>query len=68
VFAKFIVLLSVWLLGKPENTEHFLRIALWQGLNKKVSGASAQLYGMVLSTTNELWQGLPKPVSRGIPA
>ncbi|WIA40575.1 hypothetical protein OEZ86_013916 [Tetradesmus obliquus] len=23
------------LLGKPENTERFLRIALWQGLNKK---------------------------------
>jgi peptidylprolyl isomerase domain and WD repeat-containing protein 1 len=25
------------LLGKPENTERFLRIALWQGLPKKVS-------------------------------
>jgi peptidylprolyl isomerase domain and WD repeat-containing protein 1 len=24
------------LLGKPENTERFLRIALWQGLPKKV--------------------------------
>jgi hypothetical protein len=34
------MLLSVWLLGKPENTERFLRIALWQGLNKKVSRGS----------------------------
>lgn len=28
----------VRLLGKPENTERFLRIALWQGLPRKVCG------------------------------
>jgi hypothetical protein len=31
------------LLGKAENTERFLRIALWQGMPKKVSG-EALLY------------------------
>jgi hypothetical protein len=36
------------LLGKPENTERFLRIALWQGLNKKVSRDSACQPTMVL--------------------